>query len=110
VIAASLVALGTGTRHVAAQDPVLVVDWTTTAPLSGEVVDGAAHVTADPGGGQLPLVTIAAPDLGTIGYTVRGDVRYRDVAGDGYLEMWSVFADGSRYFTRTLATEGRWPA
>lgn len=89
-----------------AQEPVASVDWTSTPPLSGEVVGGNARVTADANGGTFRLATIDAPDLGTVGYTVRGQVRYMDVAGQGYLEMWSYFADGSRYFSRTLATEG----
>lgn len=90
----------------AAQEAVTSVDWTSTAPLSGEVVDGNVHVTADAAGGQFQLVTIDVPDLGRVGYDVRGRVRYSDVGGTGYLEMWSVFADGSRYFTRTLGSAG----
>ena len=35
-------------------------------------------------------------------YVVRGKVRYRDVEGIAYLEMWNVFPDGRRYFSRTL--------
>jgi hypothetical protein len=89
-----------------AQEPVARVDWASTPPLSGEVVGGNARATADSAGGTFPLATIDAPDLGTIGYTVRGQVRYTGVAGQGYLEMWSYFADGSRYFSRTLATDG----
>ena len=90
----------------AAQDAVARVDWASTAPLSGEVVDGNVRVSADQAGGAFRLVTIEAPDLGRVGYDVRGRVRYSDVGGTGYLEMWSVFADGSRYFTRTLGSEG----
>jgi len=104
---AAVVLLATGTGTVAvAQEPAATVDWASTPPLSGEVVGGNARVTADASGGTFPLATIDAPDLGTVGYTIRGQVRYTDVAGQGYLEMWSVFADGSRYFSRTLATEG----
>ena len=42
-----------------------------------------------PTAARSPMATIDAPDLGTVGYTVRGQVRYMDVAGQGYLEMWS---------------------
>ncbi|MEA1904198.1 MAG: hypothetical protein U9N56_11830 [Actinomycetota bacterium] len=33
-------------------------------------------------------------------------MRYTGVEGAAYLEMWSFFADGSSYFSRTLADEG----
>jgi hypothetical protein len=102
---ATVALLATSTVAVA-QEPAATVDWASTPPLSGEVVGGNAHVTADAAGGTFPLATIDAPELGTVGFAVRGQVQYSDVAGQGYLEMWSVFADGSRYFSRTLATEG----
>jgi len=89
-----------------AQGPAQTVDWTATPPLSGEVVDGNARVTAGAGGGQFPLARLEAGDLGTVGYAIRGQVRYSDVAGQGYLEMWSYFSDGGQFFSRTLAGEG----
>jgi hypothetical protein len=88
-----------------AQEPVSTIDWTTTPPASGTVVDGAARVTST-SGGTFPLTAIDVADLGTTGYEIRGQVRYDDVAGPSYLEMWSVFPDGGRFFTRTLATDG----
>ena len=33
---------------------------------------------------------------------VYGQVRYEDVRGQGYLEMWSHFPDGRSFFSRTL--------
>ena len=39
-------------------------------------------------------------------YVVRGNVRYENVEGAAYLEMWSVMPDGSRYFSRTLGEFG----
>jgi hypothetical protein len=90
----------------AAQEPVMEISWSTRAPVSGQVVDGNAQVAADGSGGLFPLIAVDAPDLGRVGFSVRGRVRYSDVAGSGYLEMWSVFADGGRYFSRTLGTEG----
>jgi len=105
-VAAAVAALLANTAVAIAQEPVASVDWASTPPLSGEVVSGNARVIADTAGGTFPLAKIDAPDLGTVGYAIRGQVRYADVAGQGYLEMWSYFADGSRYFSRTLATEG----
>jgi hypothetical protein len=91
---------------VAAQEPVMQINWATSAPASGQVVDGNAQVSADGSGGLFPLIAVNVPDLGRVGFSVRGRVRYSDVAGSGYLEMWSVFADGGRYFSRTLGAEG----
>lgn len=39
-------------------------------------------------------------------YVVRGKVRYENVEGIAYLEMWNIFPDGSRYFSRTLGEYG----
>jgi hypothetical protein len=88
-----------------ADSTVLEIDWRVSAPLSGEVVDGDVEVTAS-GGGHFPLAVIEPPDLGRVAYVLRGDVRYEDVAGQGYLELWSEMPDGARYFSRTLATGG----
>jgi hypothetical protein len=106
--AAAVVALVTFAMSstVAAQEPVMQINWATSAPASGEVIDGNALVSANGSGGLFPLIAVDAPDLGRVGFSVRGRVRYTDVAGSGYLEMWSVFADGGRYFSRTLGTEG----
>jgi hypothetical protein len=106
VAASTALALLAGAGPALAQEPVQTVDWASTAPLSGEVVDGNVRVAAEAGGGQFPLARLDVPDLGTVGYAIRGRVRYDDVAGAGYLEMWSSFADGGRYFSRTLGTEG----
>lgn len=82
------------------------VRWTETSPASGRVVDGAVEVTGEEGGATFPLTTIDGPDVGGAGYAIVGEVRYEGVIEPGYLEMWNVFPDGSRYFSRTLATEG----
>jgi len=105
-VAVAVAALLANSAVAVAQEPVASVDWASTPPLSGEVASGNARVIADPAGGTFPLAKIEAPDLGTVGYAIRGQVRYADVTGQGYLEMWSYFADGSRYFSRTLATQG----
>ncbi len=108
-VAASLVAIGllaAMALPAGAQEPVLVIDWSKTAPASGRVLDGSVEVTADSRGGTFPLVSVLAPDVGRVGYAIRGQVRHRNVVGQGYLEMWSVFADGQRFFSRTLAAGG----
>ena len=60
----------------------------------------------------LPLFTLSEPGIVTDDYAVVGRVRYGgngaaiDMDGTGYLELWSEFPDGGRYFTRTLADDG----
>lgn len=89
-----------------ASEPSVTVDWNQTAPLSGRVVDGTVEVTSSGAGGTFPLVAIADPAIRGNGYALTGRIRYRGVAGVGFLEMWSVFPDGGRYFSRTLAGDG----
>lgn len=82
-----------------------VVDWTVTPPLSGSV-EGTEVLVESADGGSFPLAVIERPELGFPGWVVETEIRYEEVGGLGYLEMWSVFPDGSRFFTRTLGTEG----
>lgn len=39
-------------------------------------------------------------------YVVRGKVRYENVEGIAYLEMWNILPDGRRFFSRTLGEYG----
>jgi len=87
-------------------EPPVKVDWNQTAPLSGRVIDGTVEVTSSGTGGTFPLVAIDEPAIAGDGYALTGRVRYQGVAGVGFLEMWSVFPDGGRYFSRTLANDG----
>jgi len=89
----------------AAEAPVKV-DWNQTAPLSGRVVDGTVEVASSGTGGTFPLVAIDDPMIAGDEYALTGRIRYRGVSGVGFLEMWSVFPDGGRYFSRTLANDG----
>lgn len=79
------------------------VDWTATPPDSGRVVGNEVEVK---GPGTHRLTVITAPGIQVDGYAIEGTVRYEAVDGTGYLEMWSYMADGSRYFSRTLADSG----
>ncbi len=58
------------------------------------------------GPGTHPVFAVEAPAVTGDSYAITGKVAYDGVAGDGYLEMWSVFPDGSRYFSRTLDVAG----
>jgi hypothetical protein len=95
-----------GARPAWADQPVVQIDWSTTAPLSGHVEDGAVVVRAGDRGGVFPLTAVEGPAISGEGYAVVGEVRYSGVAGRAFLEMWTVFPDGSRYFSRTLDDEG----
>jgi hypothetical protein len=88
------------------EGPLARVDWVRTGPLTGSVVDGAVEVHATSTGGSFPLAQIEAPSIDGAGYAFEGTVRYEGVSAPGYLEMWSVFPDGSRFFSRTLDTAG----
>ena len=111
VLASTLVAL-TLVGPAAAAGPA--VDWASTRVGQGTVLPGGA-----PGGGTalrlvsrsgkgavFQLAEIRNPGIRGDQYSVVGRVRYGGVEGSGYLEMWSVFAGGGRYFTRTLASSG----
>lgn len=81
----------------------LDVDWSVTPPEAGDVVDGEVHIT---GQGSHRLLTLDEPGVDADVYIVRGSIRFEDVVGTGYLEMWSHFSDGGAYFSRTLAAAG----
>lgn len=83
------------------------IDWDRAAPLSGRVEGGRLAVEVIPTPGlSVPLVVIEEPGIGGRGYVLAGDISYTDIPQPGYLEMWSVFANGDRYFTRTLGPTG----
>lgn len=52
------------------------------------------------------LFEIEAPPITRSRYGLAGQVRYQDVAGTGYLEMWSTFTGKGSFFTRALAPAG----
>jgi hypothetical protein len=55
--------------------------------------------------GQATTVTVLSvnkPAITMRRYALAGRVKYDDVEGQAYLEMWSHFADRGRFFSRTL--------
>jgi hypothetical protein len=98
------------TGPVVAQE--LTIDWSRTAATGGVVLPGAgpdgtaALQLRAVGPTSFHLVTIERPPVTDPTYAVTGQVRYQGVEGQGYLEMWTVFPDGGRFFTRTLASQG----
>jgi hypothetical protein len=97
----------------AAEKPLREISWVALRDqgtlAEGLVVQADGSVSIASRGGQglsVTLVEIANPGISKDQYVVRGRVRYVGVIGDGYLEMWNLFGDGSRYFTRTIGDAG----
>ena len=99
----------------AAASPLETRDWSAEAlPAGATLVAGGAGAgkasvqVVNPGPGPLraTLAVFRRPALSTPYWSVRGRVRTEGVAGQGFLEMWSTFPDGSSFFSRTLAAEG----
>ncbi|MEI8383362.1 MAG: hypothetical protein WCJ09_24815 [Planctomycetota bacterium] len=97
--------------------PVATVQWDKLKSeqklTSGEVISGKEGqsswlkiVNTNAGMRSIPLCVIDAPAITTPSYAVRGRIRYENVAGVGFLEMWSHFGAGEQYFSRTMGTEG----
>ena len=55
---------------------------------------------------SLTVLTIDQPQVAGPRYSVSGRLRYENVEGTGYLEMWNYFPGGGQYFSRTLADQG----
>jgi hypothetical protein len=98
-----------------AASPVEVHTWSAaTIPAGATLVpagagDGNATIRiVNPGPDALraTLAVFRGPALTTPYWSVRGRVRTEGVVGQGFLEMWSSFRDGSSFFARTLAPAG----
>jgi hypothetical protein len=53
---------------------------------------------------RVTVLTLDAPGVTGFPYAIAGSVRYEGVRAQGYLEMWSAFPNGGRYFSRTLGS------
>jgi len=111
VLASAGIAILVATRALAAQD--LTIDWSRTIVTGGVLLPGAGPENGTAGlqlraagPTSFHLVTIERPPITGPAYAVTGQVRYEGVEGQGYLEMWTVFPDGQRFFSRTLAPQG----
>jgi hypothetical protein len=72
----------------------------------GSLTRRAADVVGAAGPTTTALLVVVEPRVEGLFYRISGSVEYAAVEGEGYLEMWSEFADGSRYFSRTLDSQG----
>ncbi|MDY6913533.1 MAG: hypothetical protein SVT52_03645 [Planctomycetota bacterium] len=71
------------------------------SPFESLVVE---NTTSEPV--TVTVLAIGRPDITTATYAIRGQVRYEQVEGEGYIEMWSIFPGGERCFSRTLGARG----
>jgi hypothetical protein len=55
---------------------------------------------------SITFLDIKNPGIDAFHYAIEGTVRYEHVQGTAYLEMWSHFAGGGAYFSRTLGETG----
>ncbi|EEF60652.1 hypothetical protein [Pedosphaera parvula] len=59
---------------------------------------------------QLTLLNIEHPPITQKIYSLPGEIRYDNVKGDGFLELWNYFSSPgqpeARYFSRTLGDDG----
>jgi len=63
-------------------------------------------VSLDAKGGMVRVLELAQPKITQSSWAIEGKVKYAGVGGNGYIEMWSHFPDGTAYFSRTLDTSG----
>ncbi|MEA2735725.1 MAG: hypothetical protein QOE14_2176, partial [Humisphaera sp.] len=74
-------------------------------PGKAQPVD-ALKVTLPATGGTVRVLDLVDPKIIQATWMIEGQVKYENAKGNGYLEMWNHFPDGSAYFTRTLDTSG----
>jgi hypothetical protein len=94
----------------AAETTVRELTWLTAAALPDGAelnADGSLSVSsATQDGLTVTLIEIDEPGISASRYAVEGRLRHEGVDGEGYVEMWSEFADGSRFFSRTNQQQG----
>lgn len=104
---------------------VLIVLITAVAPAAetlreitwqGQAPAGAKAAASGPGNIEvpnpsgapltLPLLTLENPGVTQATHALTGRVRYENVTGPAYLEMWTSYPDGKRFFSRAMAPRG----
>lgn len=95
--------LATATASVGeSKDPFEKMGWSKIQALS------APLPIAKKTGSQKPnsLLVISRPRIEKANHLVAGEMRYSDVNGSGFLEMWTYYDNDTRYFSRTLGDYG----
>lgn len=108
---------------ISADTGLLTIDWKVAEISNGDAIDlteerpfAATHAvkvvsSAKPGetvisSPVIRLTTIENPPITKQNFSLNGWIRHKGMAETGFLEMWVIFADGSHYFSRTLADAG----
>jgi hypothetical protein len=74
---------------------------------SGEVVGKSLKlVSVSDRGAVESILSIKNPGITSPSYAINGEIKYTDVDGVSYLEMWNYFPEAKSYFTRTMASSG----
>jgi hypothetical protein len=72
----------------------------------GDTAPAVVKVVSDSGEKTVTLKIIKKPKITSRHYALMGEVKYKDVHGTGYLEMWNSFPNGGAFFSRTLGNGG----
>lgn len=117
VLVTTMVAVGllTGAAEAPAAEVVAEVRWDAgafpAAPEGVELSVGSgepARLEVVSGGGRrtVALARIDSPAVGWPGWRVDGQVVLEELGAAAFAEMWVVYPDGARYFSRSVS----WPA
>ena len=105
----ALIALGCYVGSAHAEETVRKITWAGSLPegaARGPERSGSVTVTSMSDEGlTVTLLELEEPGITKLRYALKGRVRYENVDGAGYVEMWNVFDEG-RYFTRTNLDQG----
>jgi hypothetical protein len=80
----------------------------TAGTLTGAPDDALKVENRGPDAMSATVLTIVQPKITTDFYAVSGQVRYDNVEGDGFLEMWSHFGETAAYFPARSGWPDRW--
>ena len=74
---------------------------------AGELIDeDTLTVEATLGQQFRPLIEISDPGISSAVYALKGEIRYENVQGDGFLQMDNHFGARGTFFTKSLASAG----
>jgi hypothetical protein len=75
-------------------------------PATDEAPYERLEVGSAGGAATIEVLSVESPGIAQATYAIRGQVRCRNVRGNGYLEMWSHMPGGDKFFSRTTAASG----